>query len=123
MFKKGQSGNPLGRSAPNDKPLTDALRRKLFADERKRLDELVTVTLSRAMSGDSQAIRDIWDRIEGKPVQQIDSHNINENHYVRAPEKATKDDWEQYLKHKTKPAAAADRRNGNSNGSGSGKAH
>lgn len=120
-FVKGKSGNPGGK--PGDKPLTEALRRKLYADERKKLDQLADIMFARAMSGDMQAIKEIADRLEGKPVQQVESHNVNENHYVRAPEKASKDDWQQYLAHKAKPPPVSEKPNGKSNGSSNGKSH
>lgn len=106
-----------------DKSWTEALRLELYQNDRRGLRELAKITISRAMAGDMQAVREIADRLEGKPLQQIEAHNVNENHYVRAPAKAAQDDWQKYLDQKAKPAADAAGTNGKSNGSSNGKSH
>jgi hypothetical protein len=68
-FKKGQSGNPSGKS--KTKWLTDALRMELAQDParaRKIADKIVTM----AEEGDLQAANIIFDRLEGKPVQSLE---------------------------------------------------
>ena len=117
-FVKGQSGNPKGRAVGGDKPATDALRMEVSADEHKTLRDLAKILISRAKAGDMQAMNTIFDRLDGKPVQQNENHNINENHYVRAPEKAAPDDWQNYLAHKAKPPQPV-----KPNGSRNGKSH
>lgn len=104
-------------------PWTDALRLKMLRDDRKALQQLADLTFARAMSGDMSAVREIADRLDGKPIQQVESHNVNENHYVRAPEKASKDDWQQYLAHKAKPSPVSEKPSVKSNGSSNGKSH
>lgn len=70
-WPKGISGNPSGR--PKDKPITEALRRKLLENDAKALNTLINVWVAKAQSGDIQAIKEITDRIEGKPLQQIET--------------------------------------------------
>lgn len=126
MAGNKNSGNRTGLPRPReDKPFADALRLAINRahGDRKRLDNVANALVSRAESGDVSAILAIADRLDGKPVQQIESHNVNENHYVRAPEKASKDDWQQYLAHKAKPPTVSEKPNGKSNGSSNGKSH
>ncbi len=76
QFKKGQSGNPGGR--PKSKPFTDALRLAVHeADgDATKLRRIAAKLTEMAMDGDIQAIREIVDRIEGKPHQSMD---VNDN--------------------------------------------
>lgn len=71
------AGKP-GRSGTNknqDKPWKEALM--LAVNERmgdkKKLRLLADKLVSKALEGDVQAIREIGDRIEGKPTQAIDA--------------------------------------------------
>jgi len=78
VWDKGQSGNPGG--APKTKAFTEALRRQCLAPaeskfglakEHKRIDVIAMQVVKKAMSGDLSAIREIADRIEGRPPQSI----------------------------------------------------
>ncbi|MDE2099595.1 MAG: hypothetical protein KGL39_20250 [Patescibacteria group bacterium] len=65
---------------PNkDKPFRDALRMEIAeaqADENPRSLRLVArKLLDRALSGDVQAIKEIGDRLDGKPAQAITGDN------------------------------------------------
>ena len=77
QFKKGQSGNPGGRA----KILSATYHRLLHevdpADERQRTRaELVALALiKKAQGGDVQAIKELGDRLEGKPRQTISLTN------------------------------------------------
>ena len=71
-FVKGRSGNPLGRNAPGDKPWADALRVAAHrADKlgKRGLQRLAEKTWQMALAGDMQAIKEIGDRLDGKPIQ------------------------------------------------------
>jgi hypothetical protein len=71
-WKPGQSGNPSGR--PKRDSITSALLRQLEqqnADSETIADSIAAVLVKRALSGDVRAIREIADRTEGKPRQQI----------------------------------------------------
>jgi hypothetical protein len=89
----------------NDRSITDALRSALKQNDHKELTSVVNVWIARAKSGDMTALLGIVDRLEGKPVQQIDSNSTIEHRYVRAPKKATEDEWKQYLNSKTNGAS------------------
>ena len=61
-FKPGQSGNPGGR--PKSRALTDALEQTI---DKHELGEKLWAL---ALKGDMQAIKYIYDRIEGTPTQR-----------------------------------------------------
>ena len=75
-FKKGQSGNPKGR--PKDM-LTTLLRsevvKKCPQDKQNRtwLQLVVLATIQLAIKGHPTALKEIWERIDGKVIQQIES--------------------------------------------------
>lgn len=76
-FQKGQSGNPNGR--PKSAFLSDALRRKLRetmpdATEKTVADAVADALVKEALDGDVSAIREIFDRTEGKPLQTLDAN-------------------------------------------------
>lgn len=68
QFQPGQSGNPKGR--PRKRPLSDLLAEKLeqgSGDGATTWDErLVTALLETAATGDVAAIKEVFNRIEGK---------------------------------------------------------
>jgi len=82
-FKPGVSGNPKGRT-PGGKNLTTMLR-AILNDE---VPDGTGLTYSEAIikkliekaaiNGNLNAIRDIFDRLEGKPKQEFD-HNLTES--------------------------------------------
>jgi len=61
-FKPGHSGNPQGRAS--NRALTTALEETI--DKKKLAEKLWAL----ALSGDMQAIKYIYDRIEGTPTQR-----------------------------------------------------
>ena len=74
-FRPGQSGNPAGR--PKSITLSEAYRKMLSqADEsdperRTRAEVLAEQMYAKAKTGDVQALREIADRVEGKPRQTL----------------------------------------------------
>jgi hypothetical protein len=71
-WKPGQSGNPGGR--PKRDAITSALLLQLEqpnTDTETIADSIAAVLVKRALSGDVRAIREIADRTEGRPRQQI----------------------------------------------------
>ena len=98
-FQKGTSGNPNGR--PKVITLSEALRQQLVqkapgADEREYVTEIARVLCDEAVKGNIMAIREIFDRLEGKPRQAIDvdmnvqdwremarQHNLSEQDVLR----------------------------------------
>ena len=73
-FEKGQSGNPGGRQK-GEKIWRDALRRALARreeDDPQALEKLADTLVSMAADGDIQALRELADRLDGKPKQQTE---------------------------------------------------
>lgn len=71
-FVKGESGNPGGR--PKSKVFREALREEIAAsgDDMSQLRKIARVLLDKAEAGDIQAVREIADRLDGKPSQEAD---------------------------------------------------
>ncbi len=75
-FQPGQSGNPGGR--PKKTPLTDALRALLEKAAPGALKDkdyaraIAEALARRAARGDVSAIREVCDRVEGKPKQAVE---------------------------------------------------
>lgn len=74
-FPKGETGNPNGR--PKLTKLTEALREQLSeinpdAPEETVAEQIARALISEAKTGNVQAIREIADRTEGKPMQKVD---------------------------------------------------
>jgi len=70
-FKKGQSGNPGGR--PKTKEFVEAIRTKIKeADgDRTKLETIAAKLVEKAVEGDLAAIKEVADRLDGKPVQAL----------------------------------------------------
>jgi hypothetical protein len=65
-----QKGNKLAAGGRKDKPWTDALRVAMYRDDRKALTDIAEVVKGLALAGDMQAIKEIGDRLDGKPAQE-----------------------------------------------------
>ena len=72
-FKKGQSGNPGGRS--KEKPFANALRMEIAAagEDHKALRRVAKVLIGQAEGGDIRAIRELADRLDGRPMQAVEA--------------------------------------------------
>lgn len=70
-FVKGQSGNVNGGASQRE--WRNAIRMALSAkgDWRLNLRKVADVLIDSAMEGDLQAIKEIGDRLDGKPTQSI----------------------------------------------------
>jgi hypothetical protein len=68
-FTPGASGNPSGKS--KTQWLTNALRMKL-AEDPSRARTIAEKVIQMAEEGDLEATKLIWDRLEGKPIQQVE---------------------------------------------------
>lgn len=67
-WKPGQSGNPNGRP-PKGLALTDVMRQML--EEKPEIKKaLMSKLFEMALQGDLPAIREVLDRIEGRPLQK-----------------------------------------------------
>ena len=73
-WKKGVSGNPRGRPKKRD-TLTSLLKEEIKkicpADRQKRTYEelMVLATLQLAMKGNAVALKEVWERLDGKVLQ------------------------------------------------------
>lgn len=73
-WKRGKSGNPRGRPKKQD-CLTQLLREEIKkicpADREKRTWKqlIVFATLQLAMKGNATALKEVWERIDGKVLQ------------------------------------------------------
>jgi ribosomal protein L17 len=74
-YKKGQSGNPLGRPKKGETP-TDLLREKVeipktAAAKMARKEKIVEKLISLAEAGDLSALKYLFDRLDGRPKESI----------------------------------------------------
>ena len=73
-WKKGVSGNPRGRPKKRDS-LTSLLKEEIAkicpADREKRTwkELIVRATLQLAMKGNATALKEVWERLDGKILQ------------------------------------------------------
>ncbi len=80
-FQKGVSGNPSGKT--KSALLTDAVRRKL--SESSDLDKIASALISKAKKGDLEAVKIVFDRLEGKPKQFIEADfNVSQDWKIYA---------------------------------------
>lgn len=71
-WQKGQSGNPKGRP-PSEKAFADALRIAVTADDgtgQTKLRAIAEKLVTSAVAGESWAIQQVADRLDGKPAQE-----------------------------------------------------
>jgi hypothetical protein len=64
-------GRPIG-SVNREKPFTDMLRAALLSGGGRRLRIIADKPAEKAEQGDIQAIREIADRLDGRPAQAIE---------------------------------------------------
>lgn len=66
------SGAPIGnKNAVKNRPWSDAINRALLAEDGKKLRELADMLISKALEGDVPALKEVGDRVEGRPAQAI----------------------------------------------------
>lgn len=66
-------GRPAG--SPNkDKPFRDALRMEITeaGEDKRRLRKIAAALLDKAETGDVAAIKEVGDRLDGKPAQALE---------------------------------------------------
>ena len=73
-WKKGTSGNPRGRPKKQDcltQLLRDEIQKICPADREKRTWKqlIVFATLQLAMKGNAAALKEVWERLDGKVLQ------------------------------------------------------
>lgn len=86
------AGRPKGAWA--DKAFRDALRIAVLEKEDglPKLRRLANKLVAAGLEGDVTAIREIADRLDGKPTQQIEANITDERLVARLPEKSASDE-------------------------------
>jgi ribosomal protein L17 len=74
MATKG--AQPGNKNASHDKPWAAAIRRAVMRatsakDKAQKLDRLAEKLIAEGLDGNTQALREIGDRLDGKPAQAI----------------------------------------------------
>src|SRR5262252_7528040 len=97
------------RGQQRDKPYREALRMELAAagEDMKKLREIAKVHIARCEGGDMQAIKELADRLDGRPAQMLEHSGpdsepitkvVNEIvHVTRTPEEIAADGEEPLL--------------------------
>jgi hypothetical protein len=95
-----QMSNTNSRGQQRDKPYRDALRMELAAAEAagngmKTLRSIARKHIALADRGDMQAIRELADRLDGKPAQAVETTGELAHRYViEAPAQLSNEEWE-----------------------------
>ncbi len=70
MAERG--GQPGNDNATKNRPITDALRRALLANDGAKMRKLTDAVLDRAIAESDTAAKEIFERIEGKVPQSLE---------------------------------------------------
>jgi Family of unknown function (DUF5681) len=99
-WKKGQSGNPLGR-LPGEKQFADQLRIVLAEPVDKndpksvrKMRRIAEKLVECAMKGEGWAISQVADRIDGRPKQESDFSIASTRYVVEVPPQLSLEEWE-----------------------------
>jgi hypothetical protein len=97
-WKKGQSGNPLGR-LPGEKQFADQLRIVLAEPVDKndpksvrKLRRIAEKLAECALNGEPWAISQVADRIDGKATAEIQTEQRH-RYVIEAPAQLTREQW------------------------------
>jgi hypothetical protein len=98
-WTKGQSGNPRGRAS--QKPFADALAMEIKGANQKQLRLIARRLLDKATEGDMQAINCLADRLDGKPLQQMEVATDCQPFAVLPATVEDSDQWQEQFAPKT----------------------
>jgi len=73
QWKKGQSGNPKGRPIGSTCSITSELKKLLLEKDGERIKELAKKWFEMARNGDTTALKELLDRVEGKVLQKVEN--------------------------------------------------
>jgi hypothetical protein len=89
--------NPRGQQ--RDKPYRDALRMELAAagEDQRELRAIARAHIRAAAGGDMSAIKELADRLDGKPVQATEITGDVQSYIVRMPSPiSTLQEWDKH---------------------------
>jgi hypothetical protein len=89
--------NTSGRGQQKDKPYRDALRMELAAagEDMKALRAIARRHIRAAEHGDMQAIKELADRLDGKPTQAVEtSGEVAHRYVIEVPPLLSTEEWE-----------------------------
>lgn len=73
------AGAPEGnKNATKNRPWAEAINRALLAEDGKKLRALADKIIDKALEGDVSALKEIGDRVDGKPAQAITGADGND---------------------------------------------
>lgn len=72
MTERQRGGQPGNKNATKNRPITDALRRVLLANDGEKMRQLTDALVNRAINESDTAAKEIFDRIEGRVKQQLE---------------------------------------------------
>lgn len=75
MAERG--GQPGNQNGVKNRPFVDAIRLALMANDGQKLRAIAVKLTTMAAKGDIAAIREVMDRIDGKPKQQVEMSGPN----------------------------------------------
>lgn len=92
-----QPGNKLAKGGRKDKPFRDALVMEIKAagEDHKALRAIANALLLKAQEGDIQAIKEIADRLDGKPLQEQQHSGEVTQSIIHVPLPLETEQWEQ----------------------------
>lgn len=70
MAERG--GQPGNKNATKNRPLTDAIRRVLLAEDGKKLRQLAEALVDRAIEQSDVAAKEVAERVDGKVQQDVE---------------------------------------------------
>lgn len=66
------AGAPFGNTnGTKNRPWAEAINRALLAEDGKKLRALADKIIDRALEGDVSALKEVGDRVDGKPAQEL----------------------------------------------------
>lgn len=67
------AGAPEGnKNATKNRPWAEAINRALLSEDGKKLRALADKIIDKALEGDVQALKEVGDRMDGKPAQALE---------------------------------------------------
>jgi hypothetical protein len=81
MAERG--GQPGNKNATKNRPITDAIRRVLLANDGEKLRKLAEAMVERAIEASDTAAKEVTERVDGKVLQEVE--HSGDLHLTLAP--------------------------------------